>query len=372
MRYSSAMVLSTFAVGQAAASHMHNRHASFHERRQAEAKRSAGADVDWNKVAVDLKDVDWEAVNWSSVFQSSTAVAAASTPAAVYSAAAATATQAKADAKKVVSSVVEAAYTPVPTKVASVVAVASKVASSKAAVATSAAESTVSTDSIIDDLGDAIDDIGDAVSDLLHGVSTLIKSLGIVSVGKNSKTNNGGIWIGSDSEWKAEFTNDASEDAVIFCWKADGYSGMSLNVNQPEISVGLKAGESVEVSFAENVPAACAPAYTSTKLALFGGIDQTWWEVTFGSSGAFDVSRNVNMNGCTINSKGSKCTSNMDTCVFKCKDSSASSCESGSDYDLFNCDSSSGGGGGYDAVMAGTGGGCAMGSSGETVKVSFN
>lgn len=35
MRYSSAMVLSTLAVGQTAASHMHNRHASFHERRQA-------------------------------------------------------------------------------------------------------------------------------------------------------------------------------------------------------------------------------------------------------------------------------------------------------------------------------------------------
>jgi hypothetical protein len=35
MRYSSAMVLSTFAVGQAAAAHLHNRHASFHARRQA-------------------------------------------------------------------------------------------------------------------------------------------------------------------------------------------------------------------------------------------------------------------------------------------------------------------------------------------------
>lgn len=34
MRYSSALVLSTLAVGQAAAAN-HNRHASFHARRQA-------------------------------------------------------------------------------------------------------------------------------------------------------------------------------------------------------------------------------------------------------------------------------------------------------------------------------------------------
>jgi hypothetical protein len=35
MRCSSAVVLSTLAVGQAAAANMHNRHASFHARREA-------------------------------------------------------------------------------------------------------------------------------------------------------------------------------------------------------------------------------------------------------------------------------------------------------------------------------------------------
>jgi hypothetical protein len=35
MRYSSAVVLSTLAVGQAAAANTHNRHASFHARREA-------------------------------------------------------------------------------------------------------------------------------------------------------------------------------------------------------------------------------------------------------------------------------------------------------------------------------------------------
>ena len=206
------------------------------------------------------------------------------------------------------------------------------------------------------------------MSDLLHGVDTIIKSLGIKGTGINDKSNNGGLWIGDDSPWKTEFTNDGSGDMVVFCWKANGFSGMSLNVNLPAISVGLKQGESVTVSFAPNVPAACAPAFSDTKMANFGGIDNTWYEATFGNNGAFDVSRNVNMNGNGISAKGSKCVSNMDSCVFKCQDSSASSCETG--YTLAGMDSA-GCGGGYDAAMDGVGGGCSVGSDGETVKVTF-
>jgi hypothetical protein len=358
MRYSSALVLSTLAVGQAAAANHHNRHASFHARRQADAKRSAANDVNWKAVAYDLNDVDWDKVNWSSVFSSPTPTPAAQvTP-------------------TVAASSKETSATAEPTSSAAAVKVQevqTSAAPSKTAASSSAAPATTSSSS--SDLGDLIGDIGDVVTDLLEGVESIVKSLGIVSTGKNDKSNNGGIWIGEDSEWKAEFTNDANEDAVIFCWKADGFSGMSLNVNQPEISVGLKSGQKTVVSFAANVPAACAPAFGSTKLANFGGLDQTWWEVTFGQYGAFDVSRNVNMKGRTISSKGSKCVSDMDVCVFKCKAKNGvtpDSCESGSDYDLFECGASSGGGGGYDAVMAGTGGGCAMGSSSETVKVSFS
>ncbi|KAJ4371754.1 hypothetical protein N0V86_008307 [Didymella sp. IMI 355093] len=359
MRYSSALVLSTLAVGQAAAANHHNRHASFHARRQADAKRSAANDVNWKALAYDLNDVDWDKVNWSSVFNSPTP-----TPAAQVTPTVAAPVEEKTSA--------EAA----PTSSAAAVKVQeveTSAAPSKTAAASSAAPATTSSSS--HDLGDLIDDIGDVVSDLLEGVENIVKSLGIVSVGKNDKSNNGAIWIGEDSDWKAEFTNDANEDAVIFCWKADGFSGMSLNVNQPEISVGLKSGQKTVVSFAADVPAACAPAFSSTKLANFGGLHQTWWEVTFGQFGAFDVSRNVNMKGNTISSKGSKCVSDMDVCVFKCKEKNGvtpDSCEAGTDYDLFGCGASSGGGGGYDAVMAGTGGGCAMGSSGETVKVSFS
>jgi hypothetical protein len=305
----------------------------------SDSKRSAAGDVNWAGVAYDLKDVDWDKVNWSSVFASPTPTPVVDAPKP-----AATSAEKKAD--------------PAPTA-------AAKKQEAPAVTSAKAAEpSAVKVDSIVDS-------VKDVVSDLMTGVETLANKIG-AKIGKNDQSNNGGIWIGTDSAWQTEWTNDGNEDAVLYCWKADGFSGMSINVNQPEISVGLKGGESVNLSFAANVPAACAPMFSSNKLALFGGCDQTWWEVTFGQYGAFDVSRNVNMQGHSISSKGSKCTSDMNTCVFKCKDESVSSCEKGTDYDLFNCGASNGGGGGYDTVMAGTGGGCSMGSSGEKIQVTFS
>jgi len=187
-------------------------------------------------------------------------------------------------------------------------------------------------------------------------------------VGKNEQSNNGAIWIGDDSEWTAEFINNKDEDAVLYCWASNGYNGMIVTKFQPEISVGIKPGKSVTLSWAADVPSACAPVFSGTQTSIFGGLDNTWWEVTFGLHGAFDVSRNVNMNGDSISSKGSKCTSDMDTCVFKCTNG-LSTCEKGSDYDLFNCSANNGGGGGYDANVAGTGGGCSMGANSEHVKV---
>ncbi|KAL6709867.1 hypothetical protein ACN47E_000652 [Coniothyrium glycines] len=336
MRYSTALVLSTFAVGQAAAAH--NRHASFHERRQADSKRGVNA-VDWDAVAIDLKDVDWEKINWSSVFASS-----APTP---------TPTPVVASPEPVDTPVQQPATPSVEAKKQDTPAPSSSKPAQSA---------TVKTDSILDT-------INNIVTELTSEFTQMVNDLG-AKTGKNSKTNNGGIWIGSDSAWQTTWTNDGTKDAVLYCWKADGFSGMSINVNQPEVSIGLKSGETVTLSFAENVPAACAPMTSSDKLALFGGCDQTWFEVTFGHYGAFDISRNVNMNGINISSKGSKCTSDMDTCVFMCK-GGLTTCEAGTDYDLFNCGAGTGGGGGYDTIMQGTGGGCAMGTSGEKIQASF-
>lgn len=211
--------------------------------------------------------------------------------------------------------------------------------------------------------------VGGSVSDFSYGVADVISRLGLKGAGVNSVTANGGIWIGTDSAWQTEFTNDGSGDMVVFCWQANGFSGMSLNVNLPAISVGLKKGESVSVSFAEGVPSSCSGVFSDTKLALFGGIDNTWYEVTFGSQGAFDISRNVNMHGNNISAKGSKCVSDMTTCVFQCKDSSVASCETG--YEIAGMDAA-GCGGGFDSVMNGVGGGCSMGATGESVKVTFS
>ncbi|USP79536.1 uncharacterized protein yc1106_06810 [Curvularia clavata] len=329
MRYSSALVLSTIVVGQAAAANLHNRHASFHARRQAEAKRSADGQVDWSKVAYDLSDVDWDKV------------------------------------------FAKPSPSPTPEPEAKVAEVKQAdtypQASSSSPAATSAQSKAPAATPTKDPLGDLLDDVGDIVENALNGLQSMITGLG-AKIGKNPKTNENGIWIGKDSNWRAQFTNDASKDAVLFCWRSNDFKNMCINEMQPEISVGLKSGQSVDISFEENASAACAPVYPDTKLAMFGGVDNTWFEVTFGSSGAFDVSRNVNMNGNNISAKGSKCTSDMDTCVFKCKNG-MTTCEKGTDYDLFNCDSSNGGGGGYDTIMAGTGGGCAMGQSGEVIKV---
>jgi len=328
------MVLSTVVVGQAAAANLHNRHASFHARRQAEAKRSAANDVDWSKVAYDLGDV-----NWSSVFATPTPTPAA--PAKVSVA------DVKAQAEPTPSSTKEEPSTTTSPKPA----------------ATSAESSDP-----LGDFGDAISDIGDAVSDFLDGVGDWVKKLEC-KAGLNRQSEWNGIWIGGDSPWKAEFTNDRSQDdMLLFCWQAHGFDGMSVKVRQPDISVKVPAGKSIELSFKEKMPSACAPVYPDNDIAWFGAVNNTWWEVTFGKDGAFDVSRNINMKGSSISSKGSKCVSDMDTCVYKCKNG-LDTCEAGTDYDLYNCNASGGGGGGYDPIMAGTGGGCSMGQDSEHVKV---
>jgi hypothetical protein len=115
--------------------------------------------------------------------------------------------------------------------------------------------------------------------------------------------------------------------------------------------------------------------YPSTQLALFGGVENTWFEANFGPTdgsfvGTFDVSKNTCMDGDSISAVGSKCTSDMNTCVFECQDKSAKSCQYG--YDLVNCSAGNGGGGGYDVVMAGVGGGCNMGANSETIDVTFS
>lgn len=331
MRYSSALVLSTLAVGQAAASNV--RHASFHARRNAVASKRGDYDnVDWNKVDWEKVSYDLSSVDWDEVFGKKSSSAAPSS------------TQAP-----------EVKTTPAP--------------SSTTPTPTPTPEKTTEEAPKETEESSPIEKVGDLLEGLFDGIESWCSKVGISQIGVNDESDNGKMWIGDSSDWKANFVNDGSEDGLVVCWNDNGFTGMTVNVNQPMITIKLPVGGSQTVSFAPNVPAACSILYSGTKLATFGGVDNTWWEVTYGSTGAFDVSRNPNMNGDNINSKGSKCTSNMDTCVFKCA-SGESSCTYG--YELYNCDASNGGGGGYDSVMQGTGGGCAMGSSGETIQVTFS
>jgi hypothetical protein len=86
--------------------------------------------------------------------------------------------------------------------------------------------------------------------------------------------------------------------------------------------------------------------------------------------GVFNVSKNVYMKGCDLSMQGATCTSDKTRCIFECQDKNADSCEFG--YELLNCSASNGGGGGYDTVMQGVGGGCNMPTNGERIKVSFS
>jgi hypothetical protein len=320
---------------------------------RSETKRSAqpDANVDWKGVAYDLKDVDWSTVKYTAGFG-----APAATPAAE---------QKKPDVAAAPTPVVEAANVK-PSAV--VVATPSKVADKPAKSSAAAASSTKA--SSVGDLA------GKLVSNVLNGVASLAADLKC-KVGKNehSETNGVGIWIGTDSKWGMDVTNSGSEFAIWYCWKHNNaFTGQFINDNVPDISVGLDPGEMVQLSFADNQPAACAPAKKSSTLG-WGMLDDTWAEVTFAQQGKFDVSKNPNMHGTAISMVGEECVSDMNTCYFACKDGptgtepskTIKSCQY--DYDLFG--RGRGCGGDYDPGMKGTGGGCEIKDGGERLKVTF-
>lgn len=344
MRYTSAVVLSTLAVGQAAAAH--NRHASFHARREASKRDADPVPVDWNAISYDLSEVDW-----SSVFDKGPK------PTAVPE-------QKKPEQKQPE----QVAATPTPTPEAKKESTPTPAAQSSAKPAESskaAAPSASKPDSLKEK-------VADVVGDLMANVASISSAID-AKIGINDKSNNGGLWVGKDSDWGMDVTNNG-DDAVFYCWLKNGFSGMSINVNAPAISVGIKSGQTVSISAAPGTSGACAPATMKTPKSNFGGVKNTWAEFTFGDAGrkimgAFNVSKNVNMKGCDISMKGATCTSDKATCIFQCKDENAESCEFG--YNLINCSAANGGGGGYDPVMGGVGGGCNMPENGERLKVTF-
>jgi hypothetical protein len=305
MRYSPALVLSTLAIGQAAAGTI--RHAGFHARRHAEQKRDEVdyvASVDWKKIAesADYTKVDWSKVNYDS----------SSSSAAPYAAPSASASPPPASSSKVVK--VET-----PSKAATYAAPAPPAETPKVVKANKQVEAA-----------------GAFVNGLIDDITDWFGELGIGSLGVNSDSNNGQCWLGDDGQYTATFKNNADKDVVLVCWKDMGFT---INTVQPLLTVKLPSGKAQKVSFG-SVSGACAPVYKGMAKSTFGGPKETWIEWTFGGGfPTFDVSREPYMKGLSISAtaQNSKCVSDMETCVFKCKNG-ADSCGQAGEYGMFNTD----------------------------------
>jgi hypothetical protein len=329
MRYSSALVLGALAAGQATAHSI--RHAGFHARRHVESKRDV-ADVNWKDVTYDLSDIS--EAEWSSILKA-TPAAATSAPAATSAAPAPAVTSA---AKAEVAAV-----------------------TSKAAASSTSEEAAATTTASSDDSG-----VGEAIGDLFSGLTSFVDSLG-AKIGVNSKESCDTAWLGDDSNWKMNIRNQHSESIYVFCW---GPEGSWVNVKTPAISIRLAPGEKQTVSFAEGFSGACTHAGAGIDSLVNGQIANTWAEFTFKPTyGVFDVSREPKSFGTPISMQGSKCLSDMETCVFKCKEGE-DSCTFG--YTLHNCSESNGGGKGIDYTgNGGDSGGCMMGADGEEIDMTF-
>ncbi|KAL1303020.1 hypothetical protein AAFC00_003333 [Neodothiora populina] len=182
---------------------------------------------------------------------------------------------------------------------------------------------------------------------------TILNILGVLT-GTNSFTSDCEAWIGTDGEYISEFENVSGENVTLVVW---GTEGSWVNVKKPLITYEMSNGTSLNVSFSSGASGAWAAIYENTTMAN-GQISETWGEYTFdGQFSTFDVSREVNMGGHSMTIETDGCTSDMDTCVFKCL--SGDSCWQ--EYDLFNCDNGSQTGamkGTYDGAASG---GCRVG-----------
>lgn len=181
---------------------------------------------------------------------------------------------------------------------------------------------------------------------------SILSSLGALP-GINSFVRTSNIWIGTDGDYTTEFTNESEQDVVLVCW---GPAGSWINAVAPLVTTSVAKGTSTIISFAEGASGSCAGVYPDTTM-VNGQISNTWFEYTFADPwSTVDVSRLVNMNGKGMTIVTPGCVSDMNTCVFVCKNGEASCWL---EYELLNCNASNGGGTGADASLGGAdSGGC--------------
>lgn len=192
--------------------------------------------------------------------------------------------------------------------------------------------------------------------------SSHLLGLGFKALGLNPTSQGNTPWIGQDGQFTNEFINQSGEDLTMVIW---GPAGSWVNAIQPQITVSIPHNSSQTVSFPVGWSGAWAPVYGDSQL-VNGQICDTWGEGTFSPPySVVDVSREVNMNGRSMSIVGPQCTSNMDTCVFKCADGS-SSCLTG--YQLYNCDPKVQQGANFGTYDGAASGGCGGMGNGANLK----
>lgn len=182
-------------------------------------------------------------------------------------------------------------------------------------------------------------------------------------IGVNAVSNNGAVWIGTGGAYTNTFSNGAGKELILVVW---GPGASWVNVHTPLVTASLAAGASITISFAYGSIGAWSAVYPDTAL-VNGQVSNTWGEYTFSSTGVFDVTREVNMNGHGMSIVGPKCTANMSTCVFVC--SSGTVCTTG--YELLNCASGSQPGAQYGTYDGAPSGGCGGLGSSSSISTTF-
>jgi hypothetical protein len=370
MRYQNALVLSTLAIGQAAAAN--HRHASFHARRSAYVAQSQtlvhpcanpscsaapGPEaIEWNKVVRDtvdydaaIKAADISQDEWNSIWAKDHGGKPAATNApAVANVAAAP------DAKPTYAA---SSAAPQPS--------ADKPSSAKPSKSDPAPSSKPSK------------------SPSTGGGSDILEALGCAKP-NNPTSPNDKIWIGDGGIAKMTFTNDADEDAAIFCWD---YATMFSVKTSALIAVNVGAGKSVDISIAAGfAKAGCGPAFKDSTFTN-GMLHETILEFTPVSknpgqyeSGAYDISRIVNTNGVVMSATGDrKCTSGVlngvASCLYGCLGGASTCGEAGTYGATAGADTSGACGFGRDNSawgQGGLGGGCNFNPAGDHLQVTFS
>ena len=102
------------------------------------------------------------------------------------------------------------------------------------------------------------------------------------------------------------------------------------------VTISLPQNSKANVSFASGSVGAWSAVYSDTQL-VNGQVSNTWGEYTMSGTGVVDISREVNMNGKSMEIIGPSCINDMNRCVFVC--SSGTVCTTG--YILQGCETGS-------------------------------